>query len=232
MAPVRFGSGIFDCNGVELKSTLSPPSTLLGDYLGSWLTKVEKFATRPSCSVIPISGQYLEQIDAVDDQLRRAQGLIRKWASSTLSLYDLIFLASPPPESSSDQSPFDSLSGTYFLDPRSGDRPDLDFCQLYQAFLNTFAPVHPVEHRPEPKEVSRLLKNLLRSVRSLRLLLCAVSVMSNEPSSDPCPGTAVWAGREECGSSCTVAIPRKHINFMSPRLRFLTGGDDGPATRN
>jgi hypothetical protein len=187
MAPIQLGSGILDCSGIELNSPLSPPSTLLGNYLGSWLTKVEKFAARPSCSVIPLSGRYLEQIDTVDDQLRRAQGLIRKWARSKLSLYDVTFPASPPPESPSDKSPSDSLSVVYSLEPRSGDRPNLDFCQLYQAFSNTFAPVHPVEHRPERREVSQLLKGLLRSLRSLQRFLHVAYTEVKKSFSSPIP---------------------------------------------
>jgi len=187
MTPIQLGSGVLDYNGNEITHSLSPPPTLLGNYLGSWLTKVEKFAARPSFSVIPISGQYLEQIETVDDQLRRAQELIRKWASPKTSIYDLTFPAILPPVSSPEKSPSDTLSGVYFLKPRSGDGPNLDFSQLYQAFSNTFASAHPVEHRPERNEVSQLLKGFLRSIRSLRQRLHVVHREVKKRLSRPIP---------------------------------------------
>jgi hypothetical protein len=169
------GSGIVDCNGTEFNSTLSPSWNDLGD----WLKKVEKFATRPSCSVIPVSGAYLGQIETVDAQLKRVQNLVHKWASSKPSFYNLSFPIIPLTESIADKSKPEALSGLYVIAPEAENRRQIgllnDFSELYNSFLNALAPVCLVEHRSEPKEVTQFLKSLLRSVRSLRQLLYVAS---------------------------------------------------------
>ena len=76
MGPVQVGSGILDSNGTEITHAPLPPSTLLGNYLA----KIVKFADEPSFSAIPASGQYLEQLEVADAQLKSVQSLLRRWS--------------------------------------------------------------------------------------------------------------------------------------------------------
>ena len=160
IVPLQIGSGILDYNGVELKSVLPPTSTLLGDYL----EKISKFAAQPSISAVPLSGHYLDQIEIVDDQLKRIQEKISKWDPSKPSLYHLTLPSNPSPASLSGDSS-DTASEVPALKPRAKwtIKAQLEFTDTTFDDLFKPLPVYLREH--PPKELSQLFIDLVSSLR-------------------------------------------------------------------